>query len=218
MWYDKMLENGRQAFLKELNHDHIKDIEIQTVLGNIDDLVVGPVGINGLKSATHGVPKEALIMFTTAHGEWDGILFHVKERVRSEGWNRERPFIRYYEIENILFVTKEGIAGQMWFEGAKRKYTPQAIPEKFRVQGSLFSNEMSEGSHIWYEWPNMGYYPPWLDIGSYLWRLFFRWQNDPSWNSQVAVTEEFPVNILVIPRQAWPGSAYDHDAINRKVI
>ncbi len=199
MWYDQMFKKGRKAFLSYLNHDQIRDMEIKTTLGQVDEIMI-PSGRD---------PQEALVMFNRV-GEirWNSILFYVKARVFNENWSDEKEFIRFYEIERIILVGDYGVDELEWSEFVG----PKSIDPNDQFHSAGNKQLMSEESAIWYQYES-DYFTKWLDISSYLCRRFVK-------DSPVGteINEDTALNILVIPRQAWPESMLYQDAINRKVI
>jgi hypothetical protein len=195
MWYDKMLKKGRKSFLSYLNNDLIRDKEIQTTIGELDQIM----------NDFARFPQEALIMFNRV-GEirWNGFLFYVKGVKTPKG----DEFIRFYEIEKIISVGDYGGDEIDWSD----LVGPKRVDPNDQFHSSSNKPIMSEESAIWYQYESE-YFTKWLDISSWVCRRFVK-------DSPVGteINEDTALNILVIPRQSWPNSVLYHDSINKKVI
>ena len=200
MWYDQMLMKGRKDFLNYLNHDLIRDLEIKTTLGKLDDVMI-PSGRD---------PQEALVMFNrVGETRWNSLLFYVKARVFNENWTDEKEFIRFYNIEKIIVVMEDTYEEIEWSElSGPQIVDPQ---DQYGNNYPATKHRMSENTAIW--WKLGEYFTQWFDISSFLYRRFTK---DSDFGMEM--DDDTALNILMIPRQLWPDNLLYQDAINKKVI
>ena len=200
MWYDQMLMKGRKDFLNYLNHDLIRDLEIKTTLGKLDDVMI-PSGRD---------PQEALVMFNrVGETRWNSLLFYVKARVFNENWTDEKEFIRFYNIEKIIVVMEDTYEEIEWSElSGPQIVDPQ---DQYGNNHPATKHRMSENTAIW--WKLGEYFTQWFDISSFLYRRFTK---DSDFGMEM--DDDTALNILMIPRQLWPDNLLYQDAINKKVI